>query len=197
MSAADCPRDAQFTILGLPPDVLLATFSLLEADDLRQLRLVSKEFFTSATAAVVALRPAGVGALGRFPALRSLDAAAVEDWHEGCLSEPSAGARLTSLKLGRRNPLTPAGVSAVAALRALRSLELVESRVSDAALLRWTSLTALTSLVLRDCAHLTDEGLAALAQLRGLQEVELGSCSKAGDATLRALGTLPLRLIPA
>lgn len=186
-----CDSPDHSWLLALPSDLLLATLRLLEPQDLRQVRLVSKHLHTSATAAVTTLRPTASAVLPAFSALTDLDLAGVhvDNWDESQLC--TLGTLLTCLRLGRCNLLSPVGAQLIASLPSLRSLETDDPFLTDSTLQRWTSLTALTFLALRDCSNVTDKSLpAALRAMPLLQDVELGR-SKLGDGVLRVLGSLP------
>lgn len=211
---------AVLSLASFPVHLLVSVFEHLSADDLRQLRLVSKDVSTAATLAVRELCPVRGDAniALKFPGLTALDGTGIEPetWSESVLDDiqkvrrhrmrldvhimegvvmtlsPPAmqSCQLTSLRLGRSNAITFSGASAIGAMHSLRSVELLEGRLTDSGLKQWAQLTGLTSLSLRACAELTDDGLQLLGALSRLQEIDLADCYNLSDATLASLANL-------
>ena len=181
-------------IASLPPHILSSIFSLNE-NDLRQLRLVNREFYTAATSVVTSLRPTkGDALIPKFSGLKSIDFTALpaDAWPEVSLGYLKNAKGITSLKFGSSSFITATDGATIATLTSLRSIEVHDIKMANSALHCWSNLSALTSISLLGCRDLTENGLAVLGTLKNLEIVELGSCQGVTDKVLATLSTLPL-----
>lgn len=183
-------------VRSLHPHILGSIFFQLDEGDLRQLRLVNKEFCAAATAALRSLRPLKCDALiPRFPGLQAIDFWAVpqDAWpeKEASLAYLENAKGITSLKFGSSCNITATDAAAIATLTSLRSLQVQDTRLNNNAMRCWSTLSGLTLLSLLGCRNLDETGLKVLGSLRKLEIVELGFTG-VNDNVLVELGKLPL-----
>ncbi|KAL4451731.1 hypothetical protein ABPG75_007393 [Micractinium tetrahymenae] len=181
---------APASLLALPNDILTAICAAAGPAELPALRLTCTGLLGPANAATrrLCLRRACRLQLSTFYGAKDV---VIEDWTEGWLEEVAqALPGVESLRLGRLQPLTAAGVAAIARLHRLRRLDCTGASPTEGALAALAALPlALSSLSLRECCSLSDASLAALlAGLPSLKELDLSMCAQLGDGALARLG---------
>jgi len=157
----------------LPGTFMTLILRQLDQSDVCSVRLVSKDWYNSATQCLETLKPSAFHPeylMKDFPLLRNLDLSE-------CVEEVTADGmvflkflhHLTHVSLGRHH-------------------NLIASTIDDRCLIQLTCLKKMKTLNLAQCVHITDQGLYFLAQsLPALQEVNISGCVSVTDRGVHEL----------
>lgn len=186
----------------LPGTAMTVVLRQLESSDICSIRLVSRDWFNSATQCLESLKPNAFhpGYLMRdFRLLRSLDLSE-------CVGEVTAKGmvfleflqHLNHVSLGRHHNLISATINdscmfQLTRLKKMKKLNLAQCvHITDHGLYHLAqSLKMLEELNLSGCISVTDRGVGALAQIGSLRSLEMPWCLKVSDLGIEALTAQP------